>query len=176
MWTMSRERRLGLVLGCALVVGSVYGGEPDHHGGHIADVSRLDVKASPVAMSELRVIAERTSRQAADAAFTSDRSDTSEAQNRARRQTESVSIVSTSGVLTQTPGSFSTTVAFSTAMTAGTANVRCTLRAWMPDGSRGKIYEDVVVELQSQSGTVTCTFTNYVGTQNHWDNSMPVLW
>lgn len=126
---------MGLILGCALVVRSVYGGETDHHG-HIADESRLDVKASPVAMSELRFVAERTSRQAADTAFTSDRSDTSEAQKRARRQTESVSIVSTSGVLTQTPGSLSTTVAFSTAMTAGTANVRCTLRAWMPDGSR----------------------------------------
>lgn len=100
------------------------------------------------------------------------------ARKRARRQAETVDIVGIAGVFAQASGTFSVDVAYSTAMSPGTANVRCILRAFMPDGSRQKFFNDVVVLLNGQTGTVTCSFTaaNYVGTTDAWNNAMAVLW
>jgi hypothetical protein len=100
------------------------------------------------------------------------------ARKRARRQAETVDIVGTAGVFAQASGTLSVDVAYSTAMSPGTANVRCILRAFMPDGSRQKFFNDVVVLLNGQTGTVTCSFTaaNYVGTTDAWNNAMAVLW
>ena len=97
---------------------------------------------------------------------------------RARRQAETVSIVSTAGVFAQASGTFTVDVAYTTAQAPGNVNVRCIMRAWFSDGRREKFFNDVVILLNGQTGTVTCSFTaaNYVGTTDAWNNAMAMLW